>query len=70
MIEDHRVKMKGSAQHSSLVNRTSSSVMTCRADAEVVCLFKLRNLIVGFPEYERAFAALIRTNQPWSFNTI
>ena len=30
---------------------TKACFMTCLADAEVVCLFKLRNLIVGFPEY-------------------
>lgn len=31
--------------------RTKACFMTCRADAEVVCLLKLRNLLVGFPEY-------------------
>ena len=30
---------------------TKACFMTCRADAEAVCLIKLRNLIVGFPEY-------------------
>ena len=30
---------------------TKACFMTCVADAEAVCLFKLRNLIVGFPEY-------------------
>ena len=30
---------------------TKACFITRVADAEAVCLFKLRNLIVGFPEY-------------------